>query len=53
MPHMEHGPEMHGVLLGMLVIAAVVGGLVYLVWGRLAKGRRRSDDPTSDQEHEG
>ena len=50
---MEHGPEMHGVLLVVLVIAAVVGGLVYLVWGRLVKGRRRSDDRASDQSREG
>jgi hypothetical protein len=46
---MEHGPQMHAVLLGVVVIAAVVGGLVYLVWTRLAKGRRRSDrDPSRE-----
>jgi uncharacterized protein (DUF2062 family) len=50
---MEHSPQMHGVLLGMVVIAAVVGGLVYLVWSRLVKGRRRSDDRASDQSPEG
>jgi hypothetical protein len=49
---MEHGPEMHGLLLGVLVIAAVVGGLGYLVWSRLVKGRRRSNDPRSDRSHE-
>jgi hypothetical protein len=46
---MEHGPEMHGVLLGVVVIAAVVGGLVYLLWTRLAKGRKRPDsDPSRE-----
>jgi hypothetical protein len=49
---MEHGPEMRGLLLGVVVIAGVVGGLVYLVWGRLVKGRRRSDDRARDQRDE-
>jgi hypothetical protein len=50
---MEHGPQMHGVLLGVVAIAAVVGGLVYLAWTRLAKGRKRPDrDPTSDPSRE-
>ena len=50
---MEHGPQMHGVLLLVVVIAAVVGGLVYLVWSRLTKGRGRSDDHATDQGRDG
>jgi hypothetical protein len=49
---MEHGPEMHGVLLGVLAIAAAVGGLAYFVWSRVVKGRKRSNDPASDRSHE-
>jgi hypothetical protein len=50
---MEHGPEMHGVLLVVVLIAAVVGGLVYLVWGRVT-GRKRSDQgPASDESRDG
>ena len=44
---------MHGVLLGVVVIAAVVGVLVYLVWGRIVNHRRRSDERAGDQGHEG
>jgi hypothetical protein len=30
----EHGPGMHGGLLGILIAVAIVAGLVYLVKGR-------------------
>ena len=52
MPDMEHGPQMHGILLVVLMIAAVVGGLVYLAWGRVVKGKR-SDNHATDGSDDG
>jgi hypothetical protein len=45
---MEHGPELHGLLVGVLALAAIVGGFVYLVVRRV-KDRRRSDTDPSDR----
>jgi hypothetical protein len=44
---MEHGPQLHGLLVGVVALAAIVGGFVYLVVRRV-KGRRHSDsDPVT------
>jgi hypothetical protein len=46
---MEHGPQLHGILLGVIALTAIVVGLVYLVVRRV-KDRRRSDrDPVTDR----
>jgi hypothetical protein len=46
-PAMEHGPQLHGILLGVIALTAIVVGLVYLVVRRVKDQRRSDPDPAA------
>lgn len=46
---MEHGPQLHVILLPGVAIAALVGWLAYRVTRRLKTRRRSDSDPATDR----